>query len=80
MKLSEQSSLLLGNVTEVKAGDLVRWTFAKTSSTVNPNNDSYIGILLYPEASPIGSWIILLSDRTEIHGDITEIEVLNECR
>jgi hypothetical protein len=64
----------------MKAGDLVRWTFAKTSDTINPKNNSYIGILLYPEASPVGSWIILLSDRTEIHADITEIEVLNESR
>ncbi len=63
----------------MKAGDLVKWTFAKTSSTHNPKNNYYVGILLYPEASPYGSWIIMLcKDSSEIHADITEIEVISE--
>lgn len=63
----------------MKAGDLVKWTFAKTSSTHNPENNYYVGILLYPEASPAGSWIIMLcKDSSEIHADITEIEVISE--
>ena len=65
----------------MKAGDLVKWTFAKTSSTVNPNNNYYMGILLYPEDRPEGSWIIMLcKDSSEIHADITEIEVISESR
>ena len=64
----------------MKAGDLVKWTIAKTSSTINPNNNYYIGILLYPEVVPVGSWTIMLSDGDEVHGDITEIEVISECR
>jgi hypothetical protein len=63
----------------MKAGDLVKWTFAKTSSTHNPENNYYIGMLLYPEDRPIGSWIIMLcEDGSEVHGDITEIEVISE--
>ena len=63
----------------MKAGDLVKWTFAKTSSTHNPKNNYYIGILLHPEDRPIGSWIIMLCvDGSEVHGDITEIEVISE--
>ena len=63
----------------MKPGDLVKWTFAKTSPTINPDNNYYIGILLYPEDVPIGSWIIMLcEDGSEVHGDITEIEVISE--
>ena len=65
----------------MKAGDLVKWTIAKTSPTINPDNTYYIGILLYPEAVPVGSWTIMLcKDGSEVHGDITEIEVISECR
>ena len=62
----------------MKAGDLVKWTFAKTSSTVNRDNGYHIGILIYPEVGPKGSWIIMLSDGDEVHGDVTEIEVISE--
>ena len=65
----------------MKAGDLVKWTFAKTSDTINPENNYYMGILLYPEDIPVGSWIIMLcKDSSEIHADITEIEVISEGR
>jgi hypothetical protein len=63
----------------VKPGDLVKWTFAKTSDTINPENNYYMGILLYPEDRPLGSWIVMLcKDSSEIHADITEIEVMSE--
>ena len=62
----------------MKVGDLVKWTFAKTSSAVNRHNGYHIGILIYPEACPENSWIIMLSDGDEVHGDMTEIEVINE--
>ena len=63
----------------MKAGDLVKWTFAKTSDTINPENNYYMGILLYPEDRPVGSWIIMLcKNSSEIHADITEIEVISE--
>jgi hypothetical protein len=65
----------------VKAGDLVKWTIAKTSPTINPDNNYHIGILLYPEFVPVGSWTIMLcKNGEEVHADITEIEVLNESR
>ena len=65
----------------MKAGDLVKWTIAKTSTTINPDNNYHIGILLYPEFVPVGSWTIMLcKDGSEVHGDITEIEVISECR
>jgi hypothetical protein len=64
----------------MKAGDLVRWTFAKTSNTVNRDNNYYMGILLYPVKIPTNSWIIMLANGEEVHGDETEIEVINECR
>jgi hypothetical protein len=65
----------------VKAGDLVKWTIAKTSPTINPDNNYHIGILLYPEFVPVGSWTIMLcKNGEEVHGDETEIEVISECR
>ena len=64
----------------MKAGDLVKWTFAKTSDTVNRENKYYLGLLLEPVKRPINSWIIMLSDGEIVHGDQTEIEVFNECR
>ena len=62
----------------MKPGDLVKWTFAKTSQTYNRNNKFYMGILLHPEELPRGSWMILLSDGHIVHGDETEIEVVKE--
>ena len=62
------------------AGDLIKWTFAKTSPTINPDNNFCWGILLKPENEPINSWSILLSDGEIVHGDETEIEVVNESR
>ena len=64
----------------MKPGDLVRWTFAKTSNTYNRKNKSYIAILLSKELIPKGSWIILLQDGSRVHADITELEVVRECR
>ena len=63
----------------MKAGDLVKWTIAKTSPTINPDNNYHIGILLYPEVVPVGSWTIMLcKDGSKVHGDVTEIEVISE--
>ena len=64
----------------MKPGDLVKWTFAKTSSSINKENKSYIGILLEREVLPAGSWTILLPDGTRVHGDATEIELIKECK
>lgn len=64
----------------MKPGDLVRWTFAKTSPNINKEKKFYIGILLTPEARPIGSWTILLHDGTRIHADESEIELIKECK
>ena len=64
----------------MKAGDLVKWTFAKTSPTFNKENKFYIGILLTPQKKPEGSWIILLADGERVHADPTEIEVIIECK
>ena len=64
----------------MKAGDLVKWTFAKTSPMFNKENKFYIGILLTPQIAPAGSWIILLEDGKRIHADPTEIELIEPCK
>ena len=64
----------------MKPGDLVKWTFAKTSPSINKENKFYIGILLTPEHAPVGSWTILLHDGTRIHADETEIELIKESK
>ena len=64
----------------MKPGDLVKWTFAKTSPTFNKKNKFYIGILLEPQDVPIGSWIILLEDGSRVHADETEIEFIKACK
>ena len=62
----------------MKPGDLVKWTFAKTSDTYNKENKFHMGILLQPEKVPENSWSILLSGGRIVHGCETEIEVINE--
>ena len=64
----------------MKPGDLVKWTFAKTSPTFNKENKFYIGILLQPQETPAGSWIILLQDGERVHADQTEIELVRACK
>ena len=64
----------------MKPGDLVKWTFAKTSPTINKENKFYIGILLENQDVPKGSWIILLEDGSRIHADVTEIEFIKACK
>ena len=64
----------------MKPGDLVKWTFAKTSNTFNKENKFHMGILLHPEKAPQNSWSVLLSSGNIIHADVTEIEVVNESR
>lgn len=62
----------------MKGGDLVKWTFAKSSSTFNPSNEFRLGILLREEVAPRQSWTVLLHDGETVHADITEIEVIND--
>ena len=64
----------------MKPGDLVKWTFAKTSPNINRENKFHMGILLYPEDRPRGSWVILLSSGDRVHADSTEIELIRECK
>jgi len=64
----------------MKPGDLVKWTFAKTSSSINRDNKSHKGILLYEESQPKDSWVILLSSGERVHADITEIELIKPCK
>ena len=63
-----------------RQGDLVRWTFAKTSTLINPTNDSKLAILLERETLPRGSWIILLQDGAVFHADESELELVRACR
>ncbi len=63
----------------MKPGDLVRWTFAKTSNTYNRKNKSYMAILLTKEKVPEDSWVILLQDGNRVHADVTELEMIGEC-
>ena len=64
----------------MKPGDLVKWTFAKTSSSINRENKFYIGILLFQEKLPVGSWTILLPSGERVHADETEIELIKSCK
>ena len=64
----------------MKSGDLVKFTFAKSSSSINPDNIFRIGILLKEESLPRGSWSVLIGDGDVVHADITEIEVIDEER
>jgi len=58
----------------------VKFTFAKSSSSINPDNIFRIGILLKEESLPRGSWSVLIGDGDVVHADITEIEVIDEER
>ena len=60
----------------MKAGDLVKWTFAKTSDSYNIHNVWSVGILLKSVPIPKNSWQVLLSTGNIIHGCETEIEVI----
>ena len=60
----------------LKPGDLVKWTFAKTSDSYNINNMWTVGILLKSVPIPENSWQVLLSTGNIIHGCETEIEVI----
>ena len=60
----------------MKPGDLVKWTFAKTSDSYNINNMWSVGILLKSVPIPENSWQVLLSTGNIIHGCETEIEVI----
>ena len=64
----------------MKAGDIVRWTFAKTSTSINPDNIYHLGVLIKTVSRPINSWIVMLSDGEMVHGDETEIELISEVR
>ena len=63
---------------EMKPGDLVRWTFAKTSGYLNREAKSRIGILLEKREMPRGSWLILLGNGEIVHGDETEIDGIQD--
>ena len=56
----------------MKPGDLVKWTFARTSPNFNRHNIAYFGILLHPEELPHGSWMILLESGKIVHNIIEE--------
>lgn len=64
----------------MKTGDLVKWTFAKSSNLINPDNIFRVGVLLKEETLPRGSWSVLIGDGDVVHADVTEIEVINEER
>ena len=64
----------------MKTGDLVKFTFAKSSSSINPDNIFRIGVLLKEETLPRDSWSVLIGDGDVVHADVTEIEVIDEER
>ena len=64
----------------MKSGDLVKFTFAKSSSSINPDNIFRIGVLLKEEDLPRDSWSVLIGNCDVVHADVTEIEVINEER
>ena len=61
----------------MKKGDLVKWTFGKGSG-YNKEQKYHIGLLLKKQILPVDSWLIFLQGGSLIHGDKTEIEVINE--
>ena len=63
----------------MKAGDLVKWTFyySKINSNVKYSLAPHIGILVYPEELPEGSWVVLLDDGSLMHADKSELEIIN---
>jgi len=64
----------------MKAGDLVKWTFAKVSVLINKENKFQYAILLEKCVAPYLSWIILLDDGTRIHATTEELELIRACR
>ena len=64
----------------MKAGDLVKFTFAPKSNLFNKKNKSSFGILLEKQKLPTGSWIVLLQTGERIHADAEEIELIKECK
>ena len=64
----------------MKQGDLVKFTFAKTSNLFNKKNEWSYAILLERVSAPPNSWIILLQDGQKMHADISELELIRACR
>ena len=64
----------------MKAGDLVRFTFAPLSKLFNKEKKSSFGILLEKQKAPRGSWIVLLQTGERIHAAPEEIELIKECK
>ena len=64
----------------MKAGDLVRFTFAPRSNLFNKEKKSSFGILLEKQKLPAGSWIVLLQSGERIHADAEELELIRACR
>jgi len=60
----------------MKSGDLVKWTFAKSSSFLNKESNFHVGILIKAQFLPENSWHILLGNGCIVHGDSTEIELI----
>ena len=58
----------------------MKFTFAKSSSSINPDNIYRVGILLKEESLPRDSWTVLIGNGEVVHADVTEIEVINEER
>ena len=62
----------------MQVGDLVKFTFAKTSNCINKENRSRIAVLVSKEDIPVGSWIILLECGSLMHASLDELEVISE--
>jgi hypothetical protein len=62
----------------MKKGDLVKFTFAATSSFINKENESQYAILVEEQDLPLGSWIILIEGRGLFHASLEELEVISE--
>ena len=64
----------------MKQGDLVKFTFAKTSDLFNKGNKWSYAILLQSQVSPPNSWIILLQDGQKMFAAHEELELIRACR
>ncbi len=62
----------------MRVGNLVKWTFARTSSSHNKENNFHYGVLVKKCVIPKDSWFVLISSGDLVHGDITEIDLIGE--
>ena len=62
----------------MNSGDLVKWTYVKSSSSFNKESNFHVGILIKVQFLPENSWHILLGNGCIVHGNSTEIKLIQK--